>query len=97
MNTTISLNENKQLTTLEALWTLIQSQSKSVQTSLAKRLNAKIKEDKRAKIKMTEEEFYAKIDNAKNEANDPAKCYTQQENESIEDFLNRLLCTPSAL
>ncbi len=50
------------LNTLEALWTLIQCQKKSVQHALAKRLNASIEAEKAAKVKMTEEEFYEKLD-----------------------------------
>lgn len=75
---------------MEALWILIQSQSKSVQIALAKRLNAKLEEDKRAKVKMTEEEFYAKLDNSIASTAD-GPMFTMRENESGADFINRLL------
>lgn len=90
MATTAIQNGTQTTSTLDALWTLILSQSKSVQKALSKKLNEKLEQDRRAKVKMTEEEFYAKLDKSlASTATGPT--YTMGENESGEDFINRLL------
>lgn len=75
---------------IDALWALIQAQGKSVRIALAKRLNASIAEEKKAKVKMTEKEFYEKLEkSAASTASGPI--YTMGENETGEQFINRLL------
>lgn len=77
---------------VDALWTLIQGQSKTVRHALAKRLNASIEAEKEPKVKMTEAEFYAKLDRSI-ENTDKGPVFTMLENETGEQFINRLLST----
>lgn len=90
MSTMVIQNGTQTTSTLDALWVLIQSQSKSVQKALSKKLNEKLEQDKRAKVKMSEEEFYAKLDKSL-ASTTTGPTYTMGENESGEDFINRLL------
>ena len=84
------ITNNQSISSLDALWTLIQGQKKSVQRALAKRLNAAIEADKEAKVKMSEKEFYEKIDKSiASTASGPI--YTMGANETGEEFINRLL------
>lgn len=77
--------------TIEALWTLIQAQKKSVKQALAQRMIEYIDTTpKEAKVKMTEEEFYAKLDKSI-ESTPTGPIYTMGENESGQDFINRML------
>lgn len=81
----------KKVGVIDALWALIQCQSKSVQRTLAKRLNAQIEEEKQAKARMTEEEFYAKIDSSLESAK-AGKILKMNEGETTDEFLDRILC-----
>lgn len=84
------ITNNQSISSLDALWALIQGQKKSVQRALAKRLNAAIEADKEAKVKMSEKEFYEKIDKSiASTASGPI--YTMGANETGEEFINRLL------
>mgnify|MGYP003300811353 CR=1 FL=1 len=90
MTTAVIQDGMQTASTLDALWILIQSQSKSVQRALSKKLNEKFEQERRAKVKMSEQEFYAKLD--KSLASTAAgPIYTMEEDESGEDFINRLL------
>ncbi len=84
--------QNKSSMTLDALWTLIQGQSKAVRYGLAKRLNESIQAEKEAKSKMTESEFYAKIDRSIESAKQ-GRVIAMKEDETPDQFLDRLLCT----
>ena len=55
-------------------------------------LAGKSLEPQAPKVKMTEEEFYGKIEKSVASA-EIGNVYTKRENESVEDFVNRLLCT----
>lgn len=44
------------------------------------------------KIKMTEKEYYAMLDHSIEQANN-GKTIAMNENESVDDYLNRLICT----
>lgn len=76
--------------TIEALWTLIQAQKKSVQQALAKRMIESMSARKEPKVKMTEDEFYAKLDKSI-ESTPTGPIYTMGETESGQDFINRML------
>lgn len=78
------------VSTLEALWTIIQSQKKSVQKALAKRLNESIEAEKNSKFKMTEEEYYAMIDRSLASTKD-SDLITMGDNESGMEFINRII------
>ena len=78
--------DSQTMSSLEALWTLIQGQKKSVQRALAKRLNETFEAEKKAKVKMTD----AKLD--KSIASTTSRpIYTMGKDESGEEFINRLL------
>ncbi|MCQ2335383.1 MAG: hypothetical protein MJZ89_06050 [Paludibacteraceae bacterium] len=51
-----------------------------------------VKVTQKPKAKMTEEEFYAKIDRARKSA-EAGHVYRQKDGESIDEFVDRLLCT----
>ena len=78
------------MSSLEALWTLIQGQKKSVQRALTKRLNETFEAEKKAKVKMSEEEFYAKLDKSI-ASTTSGPIYTMGKDETGEEFINRLL------
>lgn len=59
---------------------------------MAKRLNASIAAEKEAKVKMSEEEFYAKLDRSI----ESAKCgrtTAMRDGETTDQFIDRILCT----
>ena len=90
MATSLNISEKQKITSLDALWALIMGQKKSVRRALAERLNAYIEAENEPKVKMTEEEFYAKLDKSIESAkNEPV--YTMGDNETGEEFINRLL------
>ena len=74
------------MSSLEALWTLIQGQKKSVQRALAKRLNETFEAEKKAKVKMTD----AKLDKSI-ASTTSGPIYTMGKDETGEEFINRLL------
>lgn len=74
------------MSSLEALWTLIQGQKKSVQSALAKRLNETFEAEKKAKVKMTD----AKLDKSI-ASTTSGPIYTMGKDETGEEFINRLL------
>lgn len=76
---------------VDALWTLIQCQSKTVRRALAKRLNASIEAEKEPKVKMTEAEFYAKLDRSIESAKN-GNTIAMEEGETTDQFIDRLLC-----
>lgn len=91
MAVAVNIPTNTTVSPVDALWTLIMAQKKSVQKALAERLNASIKAEKEAKVKMTEEEFYAKLDESIADAK-AGNLITQFDGETTDDFIDRLLC-----
>jgi len=85
-------NNTSTISPVDALWTLIMSQSKSVRHVLAKRLNASIEAEKEPKVKMTEAEFYAKLDRSIESAR-KGNTIAMEEGETTDQFIDRLLCT----
>lgn len=79
------------ISSLDALWALIMSQKKSVQLALAKRLNASIDSEKTPKVKMSEDEFYAKLDKSIESAK-AGNVIAMKDGESTDQFIDRLLC-----
>ena len=77
---------------IDALWSLIQCQSKSVRKALAKRLNASIAAEKGTKIKMSEKEFYAKLDRSIESAR-CGRTTAMLDGETTDQFIDRILCT----
>lgn len=51
-----------------------------------------VKVTQKPRVKMTEEEFYAKIDAARQNA-ESGNVFAQRDGECINDFINRMLCT----
>lgn len=90
MAAALNINDIQTVSPVDALWSLIQSQSKAVRHALAKKLEASIQAEKEPKAKMTEEEFYAKIDASIASAKQ-GRVYTMGEKETGEEFVNRLL------
>lgn len=88
----VNIPNEPSISSLDALWTLIKNQKKTVQIALAKRLNASIEEDRKAKVKLSEEEFYAKLD-ASIESAMAGNVIAMKEGESANQFIDRLLCT----
>lgn len=86
------IQETQSIEPIDALWALIQSQSKSVRRALAKRLNASIAAEKEAKVKMTEAEFYAKLDRSIESAKQ-GHTIAMMDGETTDQFIDRLLCT----
>ena len=75
---------------IDALWSLIQHQSKTIRRTLAKRLNASIEAEDKPKTKMTEAEYYAKLDKSI-EASKSGKAIVMGTEETGEEFINRML------
>ncbi|MDO4823225.1 MAG: hypothetical protein Q4A08_03530 [Bacteroidales bacterium] len=92
MAVAINTHEQQSISSLDALWVLIQGQKKSVQRALAKRLNAFIKAEEKAKVKMTEKEFYAKLDESIASAK-AGNTIAMKDGETTDQFIDRLLCT----
>ncbi|MDO4993014.1 MAG: hypothetical protein Q4E26_08675 [Prevotellaceae bacterium] len=90
MEIAVRTSDTQTMSSLDALWTLIQGQKKSVQKALAKRLNEAIAAEKEAKVKMTEKEFYAKLDRSI-ASTESGPIYTMGKDETGEEFINRLL------
>ncbi|MCQ2196500.1 MAG: hypothetical protein MJZ60_03140 [Bacteroidaceae bacterium] len=77
---------------VDALWALIQGQSKTVKRTLAKRLEESLKTECKPKVKMTEEEFFAKLDESIASAK-AGNRIAMNEGETTDQFVDRLLCT----
>ena len=90
MALSVNISDIQTVSPIDALWSLIQHQSKSVRHALAKRLNASIELEKEPKVKMSEAEFYAKLDKSI-EATKNGPVYAMGTNETGEEFINRLL------
>lgn len=92
MAETVNTSGFQAVSPVDALWTIIQGQTKSVRRALAKRLNESIEAEKAPKVKMTEEEFYAKIDRSLESAKN-GNVIRMRDNETPSQFLDRMLCT----
>lgn len=90
MAVAIDIHDTSAISPLDALWTLIQGQKKSVQKALAQRLNTILEAENEPKVKMTKEEFYAKLDRSIASAN-AGNTIAMRDDETGEEFINRLL------
>lgn len=90
MEIVMNAQSEQAISTLEALWTLIKGQKKSVRKALAERLNESLKTENSPKVKMSEEEFYVMLEESI-KSTETGPVFTKGQNESGEDFINRLL------